>query len=350
MKLTKLFGIVLSLHVGVILLVMFQPGCQTTGKKENIVPEAKEEIVGNTESFNSGLNDPENSKKEKPTVSPKLSEPTRPVAGELFVPVENNKVIPVPLPELVDDKPIDLPNINLLPEDVSIYKVVKGDTLWGIARKNNISLSDLLASNPSLSKSSRLKIGQEIMVNQPKQASLESTNTINETPQSIPVGSTTYTVKSGDSLTKIARMNGVALSSLMIANNLNGGAIIRPGQVLIIPVEESIIDNKTNTNNPVPISNGSTHKVSKGENLSRIAIRYGISVKDIMEWNDLQDASKIRIGQVLNISKEPNLSIPTEKISSPSDTENTNENDATKVEDFFKGVVEERPVIDVPEE
>ena len=34
MKLTKIFGIVLSLHVGVILLVMFQPGCQTTDKKD----------------------------------------------------------------------------------------------------------------------------------------------------------------------------------------------------------------------------------------------------------------------------------------------------------------------------
>ena len=66
-----------------------------------------------------------------------------------------------------------------------------------------------------------------------------------------------------------------------------------------------------------------------------------------MEWNDLKT---LQIRQVLNISKETNLSIPTEKISSPSDTENTNENDATKVEDFFKGVVEERPVIDVPEE
>ena len=31
MKLSKVFGIVLSLHVGVILLVMFQPSCQTTG-------------------------------------------------------------------------------------------------------------------------------------------------------------------------------------------------------------------------------------------------------------------------------------------------------------------------------
>ena len=34
MKLTKIFGIVLSLHVGVILLVMFQPSCQTADKKK----------------------------------------------------------------------------------------------------------------------------------------------------------------------------------------------------------------------------------------------------------------------------------------------------------------------------
>ena len=40
MKLTKIFGIVLSLHVGVILLVMFQPGCQSSDKK---VPMNKED-------------------------------------------------------------------------------------------------------------------------------------------------------------------------------------------------------------------------------------------------------------------------------------------------------------------
>ena len=58
MKLTKIFGIVLSLHVGVILLVMFQPGCQTIEKKdsENLEEnnkEAKEDIG----SFNSGVSD-----------------------------------------------------------------------------------------------------------------------------------------------------------------------------------------------------------------------------------------------------------------------------------------------------
>jgi hypothetical protein len=51
MKLTKIFGIVLSLHVGVILLVMFQPSCQTVDKKK----ESSEETLPPVE--DTSLND-----------------------------------------------------------------------------------------------------------------------------------------------------------------------------------------------------------------------------------------------------------------------------------------------------
>ena len=54
--------------------------------------------------------------------------------------------------------------IDLAPTDLAIYKVVRGDTLWGIARKNNVSFADLLQANPNLDKSGRLSIGQEIMI------------------------------------------------------------------------------------------------------------------------------------------------------------------------------------------
>ena len=54
MKLSKIFGIVLSLHVGVILLVMFQPGCQTGGPKKKPV-EPSEENVSVENEFNEGV-------------------------------------------------------------------------------------------------------------------------------------------------------------------------------------------------------------------------------------------------------------------------------------------------------
>ena len=55
MKLTKIFGIVLSLHVGVILLVMFQPGCQTGGKKDKDISTVEDNATVISESFNSGI-------------------------------------------------------------------------------------------------------------------------------------------------------------------------------------------------------------------------------------------------------------------------------------------------------
>lgn len=43
------------------------------------------------------------------------------------------------------------------------------------------------------------------------------------------------------------------------------------------------------------------HKVKSGENLSIIARKYGVTVKQICKWNNIKDASKIRVGQKLEI-------------------------------------------------
>ena len=90
--------------------------------------------------------------------------PSRPKPGEIIIP-GNEISIPQPSPvDALTPVPVVPDASPLRPTDVSIYKVVRGDTLWGIARKNSISLSVLLSSNPLLSKSSKLSIGQEIMI------------------------------------------------------------------------------------------------------------------------------------------------------------------------------------------
>jgi LysM repeat protein len=346
MKITKIFGIVLSLHVGVILLVMFQPGCQTTGKKDGEANPDSSNVQIEEDSFNTGLKVEKQETKESKG-STNLSEPTRPVLGELYVPIEKDKIEPAPLPEIVGNEKNDPARIDLLPADLSVYKVIKGDTLWGIARKHSLSLNELLSSNPNLTKNSRLKIGQEIMIGSGSEMTIKKTQGEDVSTAPIVAGSSVYTVKPGDSLTKIARMNSIALSTLMIANNLNGGSIIKPGQVLTIPPIDSQFNNDSVVNQS-SLAGGVKHKVSKGENLSRIAIRYGTTVKQIMDLNNITDAGKIRIGQILIISNEVGNSV--ENVSVLEVKEDVKQSEPTKVEDFFKGVVEERPIIDVPED
>lgn len=52
---------------------------------------------------------------------------------------------------------------------------------------------------------------------------------------------------------------------------------------------------------PTFVIDSKIHKVKSGENLSLIAKKYGVTVKQICKWNNIKDASKIRVGQKLEI-------------------------------------------------
>ena len=117
---------------------------------------------------------------------------------------------------------------------LTTHTVVKGETLSGIAKKYNISLSSLLKAN-GLTLSSIIKIGQKIEIpsatgeiipseSQPQEVKNESVQT-EETA--------VYTVKKGDSLSRIARRNSMTVAQFMSINNLKNHNI-RIGQKLHI--------------------------------------------------------------------------------------------------------------------
>jgi LysM repeat protein len=139
----------------------------------------------------------------------------------------------------------------------------------------------------------------------------------------------------------------------MEVNGMNSRSIIRPGQTLILPGASSIAVPSTTKPTVVP-PGATTHVVKKGENLTRIAGIYGVSIAQIMSWNGLTDAGKIRVGQSLVVSGSNSNATLTENISPPaketnSDPDVTEPTGDDSLQNFFKGTTEDRPLIDAPD-
>lgn len=168
-------------------------------------------------------------------------------------------------------------------EDYLIYTVKSGDSLWKIANKYNTTVDTLMNINNL--KGTTLTINQQLLI--PKTENIEID--VKEEPKGIE-----YTVKAGDSLSKIANSYGITVDRIKSANKLTGNTIY-VGQKLLIPVSDTKVEEKEPTT-----SAGINYVVVKGDNLYTIANKYGVSVNDIKSLNNLS-SNTLQIGQVLKI-------------------------------------------------
>jgi len=106
------------------------------------------------------------------------------------------------------------------------HVVRRGDTLWSIARQHSVSM-DRLATSNGLRNGSTLAIGQVLRI--PGTATLASTNA-----DAIASQTTTYVVRKGDTLSRIATKFRVAMSDLLGWNSLKASSVIKPGQRLVM--------------------------------------------------------------------------------------------------------------------
>ena len=110
-----------------------------------------------------------------------------------------------------------------------------------------------------------------------------------------PSEGTLYTVVSGDTLYGISRRTGVTLQAIVTANGIVNPNLIRVGQQLTIPGGAA-------PPAPAPAPSGGTvHTVQAGETLTRIGLRYGVSVWAIVGANNIVNPNLIFPGQQLTI-------------------------------------------------
>jgi LysM repeat protein len=170
-----------------------------------------------------------------------------------------------------------VPPVSVLPPPASVgapaatsgeYVIAQGDTMGAIAKKNSVSLRALMEANPGVNPK-KLQIGHKLQI--PAGGPTIAGNTT-ATPNSGAIAAdtisdnagSTYVVKSGDTLGRIARAHGTSFKRIMALNDLKTTAI-RVGQKLkmpapkpagteSIPAAASIAPASTATPGPGPIS------------------------------------------------------------------------------------------------
>ncbi len=144
-------------------------------------------------------------------------------------PVEASNA-PVAVPPAVAPAPAPAP----VPEAAGTeYVVIKGDSFAKIAKKNGVSVKAIEAANPGVSPT-KLKVGQKLSI--PAGGTPAATPAAGTGPAVESTGGEAYTVKSGDTLTKIAKAHGTTVKAIKAASNLATDHI-KVGQKLTIPAK-----------------------------------------------------------------------------------------------------------------
>jgi len=247
MKLLKLFGIVAGLHAVALVLIFANPGCSTPARgprpspNDTTLGSADTPVVSVPYIAADQSGDPASTQLNAfggdggavplfvnedapPDASSGRARPTRP-----RTPVVNPLNAP---PKVAEVTP------------ASTYTVVRGDSLWTIARRHKLTVAELAAAN-NMPQGAPLQIGRKLVIPGKSAATASAGGNATDggsaakaalrTPSPEPKASLVHVVRSGETLGGIARRYQVRVGDIALANNIADPAKIRLGQTLVIP-------------------------------------------------------------------------------------------------------------------
>src|SRR6478736_11419 len=230
MKILQIFGAVVAIHLLAFIFIFASPGCQS-GSHNPPTPDATMPVADPAApvAYNGNSVSPQPVDLGTPAVmynpaSPSgHAAPTRPGSAD---------AVAITPPKAVE---------NVAP--VSTYTVERGDSLWSIAKKHGLTVSELAKAN-NVTTGTALKPGRKLIIPgkhgvAPAATAAAATAPAEAaaTPAAHPAGAEAvkHTVQSGESLGVIARKYGVTVGELAAANNITDPSKVRVGQQLVIP-------------------------------------------------------------------------------------------------------------------
>ncbi len=223
-------------------------------------------------------------------LNPGLNRHLTPPSGphHLIVPADRAEQVKQVLPEIDSED-------MLVWDEVTVRN---GDTLSHIARRYNTSVAELRRANDL--NGDFLRAGQTLRI-------AANGSTPDDSPYAdlyhelaqlqrrlLPTKRFQHQVRPGENLWLIARQYRVSVSDLQRWNNLGGNNLIRPGQRLMVHMDQASGQQAAAT---------VEYTIRSGDSLWVIARRHGVSVRDLMRWNNLREDSVLRPGQSLTIRR-----------------------------------------------
>jgi len=238
MKILKIFGVVVGIHVLALILIFVSPGCSASNK-----PSPAEIITKTDETPPAATAAPAGSEAPVTIARADAGSGVAPISFDPNAPATATVRFSPTRPGTSAASALEAqPVADVTP--ASTYTVGRGDSMWTIAHKHHVTIAELAKAN-NMKSGATVHIGQKLIIpgkatgvpsigaSEPAVASAAAPEAAHA---SAPSGeSVKHVVKPGETLGAIARKYQVKVGEIATANNISDPAKIRPGMELTIP-------------------------------------------------------------------------------------------------------------------
>ena len=202
--------------------------------------------------------------------------------------------VPLGKADLLEKRLANLPKDRKV--QVRHHKVKREETLGLIAQRYRSSVTAIAQVN-RIRNVHRLREGQDLLIPLAGgYSAASSARSVNPTSQQLPA---THKVRRGETLGLIAQRYRSSVTAIAQANQIQDVHRLREGQNLLIPSAGG--NSSARSVEPTSQQLPATHIVRRGDSLSRIAVRYRVSIRDLLLWNNLEVDQIIHPGQRIRI-------------------------------------------------